>query len=59
MFWRIDAQRLSKRCLHKSLASSAVCYQEKKRRLLAAEVDPSFEANKQAEDDLRRRQDPK
>jgi hypothetical protein len=41
------------------MSRNTVNYREKKRRLLAAELDPFFEADKQAEEDLRRRQDSK
>jgi hypothetical protein len=41
-----------------SMSRNTVNYREKKRRLLAAELDAFFEAGKQAEEDLRRRRDP-
>jgi hypothetical protein len=41
------------------MSGATAIYREKKRRLLAAELDAFFEAGKQAEEDLRRRRDHK
>jgi hypothetical protein len=41
------------------MSDATAIYREKKRRLLAAELDAFFEAGKQAEEDLRRRRDHK
>jgi len=42
-----------------SMSRNTVNYREKKRRMLAAELDPFFEADKEAEEDMRRRRGPK
>jgi hypothetical protein len=42
-----------------TISGATAIYREKKRRLLAAELDAFFEAGKQAEEDLRRRRCPK